>query len=91
MSTHPIPESEKLTQECMTVTVEEAGRMLGIGRGTAYQAAKSGEIPTIRIGTRLLVPRAQINRMLGLENSESPAGQPDSREDTARARRDASG
>ena len=47
-----------------TVTVEEAGKELGISRNLAYAAAGSGEIPTIRIGRRLLVPRAALDRML---------------------------
>jgi excisionase family DNA binding protein len=47
-----------------TVSVVEAGKELGIGRDLAYAAAKRGEIPTIRIGTRLLVPRAALEAML---------------------------
>ena len=47
------------------VTVDEAARMLRISRGAAYQAAKSGEIPAIQIGRRLLVPIAALERMLG--------------------------
>ena len=50
--------------ERLTVTVEEAGRMLGIGRGLAYEAANRGEIPTVRVGKRLLVPRAALERLL---------------------------
>ena len=47
-----------------TLTVEEAGRLLGIGRGSAYEAARRGDIPVIRIGKRLLVPRAAMARLL---------------------------
>ena len=43
-----------------TLTVEEAGRALGISRGSAYLAAKSGQLPTIRVGGRLLVPLFQL-------------------------------
>jgi excisionase family DNA binding protein len=57
---------ENPTEACKTVTVEEAGRLLGVSRGTAYMAAKTGELPTIRIRGRLLVPRVQLDRMLGL-------------------------
>lgn len=46
------------------VTVEEAATILQISRGAAYQAAKAKEIPTIRIGRRLLVPLAALERML---------------------------
>jgi hypothetical protein len=50
-----------------TVTVPEAGRICGIGRSAAYRAAATGELPTIRIGRRLLVPTAPLLRMLGVE------------------------
>ena len=48
----------------LTITVEEAGRLLGIGRNAAYEAARRGEIPTIRIGKRLLVPLVALERKL---------------------------
>jgi excisionase family DNA binding protein len=51
----------------MTVTVEEAATILGVGRNKAYEAARSGEIPTIRIGKRIPVPVASLERLLGLE------------------------
>lgn len=47
-----------------TLTVEEAGRQLGISRNSAYEAAKRGEIPTIRIGRLILVPIAAFARLL---------------------------
>ena len=48
-----------------TLTVEEAAALLGIGRTSAYQAVASGQLPVIRIGRRLLVPRAALERLLG--------------------------
>ena len=50
--------------ECRTVSIEDAGRILGISRGSAYAAAASGDIPTIKIGKRLLVPKAALERLL---------------------------
>ena len=50
--------------DTMTVTVTQAARMLGISRGSAYEAAKTGELPVIRIGKRLLVSREILRRML---------------------------
>ena len=50
--------------EKMTFTVEEAAKILGLGRSGAYEAARRGDIPTIRIGKRLLVPTAALERML---------------------------
>ena len=53
----------------MTISVEEAGRRLGVSRNTAYEAAGRGEIPTIKIGRRLLVPLVAFERLL-----DQPAG-----------------
>ena len=50
-----------------TLTVPEAAAVLGISRDSAYRAAARGEVPTVRIGRRLLVPRHQLARMLGGE------------------------
>jgi excisionase family DNA binding protein len=47
-----------------TATIMEAAEVLGIGRNQAYEAARRGEIPTIRIGKRLLVPLAALERLL---------------------------
>lgn len=58
-----------------TVTVEEAARLLGIGRGSAYEAARTGEIPALRIGRRLLVPVAALEELLATP-AESPAPSP---------------
>jgi hypothetical protein len=48
-----------------TVTVPVAGATLGLCRGSAYTAAAAGEIPTIRIGARIVVPVAGLRRLLG--------------------------
>jgi excisionase family DNA binding protein len=48
-----------------TVTIEEAAPIIGVSRGSAYAAAQSGEIPTLRIGRRLVVPVAALRRLLG--------------------------
>lgn len=45
-------------------TVEEVARLLGISRGLAYEGVRRGEIPAVRIGKRLLVPRAALLKML---------------------------
>jgi excisionase family DNA binding protein len=50
--------------ERLVYTVEEAGELLGIVRSKAYEAANNGELPVIRIGKRILVPKAALDRML---------------------------
>ncbi len=59
--------------ECQTVSVEDAGKILGIGRNTAYDAAKSGQLPTIRIGRKIRVPKVALERLLcGAAQKEGP-------------------
>jgi len=50
--------------ERQTVSVEEAGKIIGLSRWGAYEAAKRGDIPTVRIGRRLFVPKARLARLL---------------------------
>ena len=60
--------------ERLTYTIEEVADMLGIGRSSAYQAVRTGEIPTIRVGRRLLVPRVALERMLECVPTEISMG-----------------
>ena len=41
-----------------------AGQILGLGRNATYKAVNNGQIPVVRIGRRLLVPRAALDRLL---------------------------
>jgi len=59
------------TEERLTYSVEEAGRLIGISRASAFEAARRGELPTIRIGRRLLVPRVALERLLEAAGSRS--------------------
>lgn len=61
-----------------TLTVEQAGELLGISRYAAYRAANTGELPVLRLGRRLLVPTARLLVLIGLDP------------DTGRALREAS-
>ena len=54
----------------VAISVPEAAARLGLGRNQGYEAARRGEIPTIRIGKRILVPLAALERML---SGEAPA------------------
>jgi excisionase family DNA binding protein len=48
------------------ITVEEAAELLGLGRTAAYDAAKRGQLPTVKLGRRLLVPVPKLKEMLGV-------------------------
>ena len=48
-----------------TFSVSEVAALLGVSRDTVYQCVSTGEIPALRLGRRLLIPRAALVRMLG--------------------------
>lgn len=53
----------------VTFTVDEAAARLGIGRNAAYEAIKRGELPALKIGRRIVVPRAAFERLLAGDRS----------------------
>ena len=65
--------------EAATLTVEQAGRLLGVGRNLAYEAVARGDIPSVRIGRRILVPRAALMAMLE-DPKRATGGGPSGRE-----------
>lgn len=42
----------------------EAGRLLGVGRNRIYELIASGEIPAVRLGSALLIPRVGLERWI---------------------------
>lgn len=48
----------------VTVTVREAAVILGISRSSAYELVRSGAIPSLRLGHRLVVPRTALMAMI---------------------------
>jgi excisionase family DNA binding protein len=46
------------------LTIPEVAKRLGISRTLAYEAARRGELPVIRIGKRVLVPAGALERLL---------------------------
>jgi len=47
----------------------DTGEILGLGRSLTYAAAARNEIPTVRIGRRIVVPVARLRAMLGMDES----------------------
>jgi len=48
----------------LCITVPEAAAMLGISRNFAYELVKRQELPVIKFGKRLLIPRMALEKML---------------------------
>lgn len=58
-------ESANVESEDLTMSVPEAGKKLGVkGRSAAYEAARRGQIPTLRVGRCLRVPKAALAALL---------------------------
>ena len=51
-----------------TYSVPEAGRIVGLGKNASYDAARRGELPTLRFGRKLRVPRVALERLLAGED-----------------------
>ena len=50
--------------DSLTLTVGEACKRLGISRGLCYEAIKRGDLPHLRIGRRILIPKVALERLL---------------------------
>jgi excisionase family DNA binding protein len=50
--------------DCSTFTVEEVAEICKISRWLAYEAAKNGTLPSLRIGRRYVISRAALERFL---------------------------
>jgi excisionase family DNA binding protein len=56
--------TDKVETESLVYLVPEAGAMLGLTRNGSYEAAKRGDIPTMRIGKLLRVPKIAFHKLL---------------------------
>jgi excisionase family DNA binding protein len=56
-----------------TVTVQEMAELLGISRNHAFRCVQRGEIPSVRIGRRVLIPAAFIDRLLDIDDDRPAA------------------
>ena len=62
--THPLGLEEIETR--MTLSVEEVASILRIGRTAAYEAARRGQLPSRRLGRRVLIPVPALLEWLGV-------------------------
>ena len=47
------------------LSIPEAGDVLGVGRSLAFDLARRGDLPTIRLGRRRVVPTHALRCLLG--------------------------
>lgn len=62
--------TDTTTRATMTVW-PEAAQLLGIGRNQAYEAVRRGEIPSLKIGGRILVPRRRLMALINGDEEEA--------------------
>ena len=72
MGQQPRQEARALTNDSdiltrPTCSVTEAAAVLGISRQSAYNAIEAGELPSLRLGRRIVVPVARLRELLGLD------------------------
>jgi excisionase family DNA binding protein len=77
---------ERITQRAannrqpLTLTIPQAADLLGISVSKAYEAARAGELPTLRVGARVLVSRRRLEELI---DGPGLAGRPASAIDAA--------
>ena len=59
--------SMKNTTDRRAYTVEEVDRLLGVSRGSAYEAVRCGQIRSLSIGRRIVIPPSAVAELLGHE------------------------
>lgn len=57
-----------------TISVDEFAAVVGISRGSAFNAVKNGEVPALRFGKRIRIPTAAVARMLEIDDTAAAVG-----------------
>ena len=50
-----------------TITVDQAAEVLGLSRSAVYEGVKRHQIPSLRLGRRILIPVARLLDWLGVK------------------------
>ena len=54
-----------MRNKAVTYTITETAQILGISRSTAYEAVRSGQIPSLTFGRRIVVPISALEELTG--------------------------
>ena len=60
-------------EDRITLTVEEVASLLGLGRTATYEAARRGQLPSRRLGRRVVVPVPALLDWLGVDSNKPSA------------------
>lgn len=55
----------------LLIAVPDAARLLGIGTTLAWDLVRTGEIPSLKLGRRVLVPRVALERFASVDEAAS--------------------
>jgi excisionase family DNA binding protein len=76
---------ERIEDLPLVLTVEEVAGVLVICRASAYEGVRTGEIPSVRIGRSIRIPRHMLAKFLGVPSEDDPGnGHARPRQDGAR-------
>ena len=66
-----------MSGEPLVLTVDETAELLRISRGSAYEAVRTGDIPSVRVGRRILIPHQLLLEGITAKgtHNERPTGQ----------------
>jgi excisionase family DNA binding protein len=67
---HP---SSRRAASSLTLTIPQAAMLLGISVSAAYEFARKGELPTFKLGTRVLVSRKRLEELIDGYERVDPA------------------
>ena len=62
MNSRELPTTDNLP---LVLSVAEAATVLRIGRGATYALVRTGNLRSIRVGRKILIPRAAIDEFIG--------------------------
>ena len=71
----PMEDSMNHGQQRATLTVTQAAAVLGISRALAFECVRTGRLPAVKMGRRILVPRVALERLLDVGGPRLDDGQ----------------
>lgn len=63
------------TSATATLSVTDVAALLGLDARTVSRACQDGQLPSLRVGRRLLVPRLPLLALLGVESGREKTDQ----------------
>ena len=64
-----------IDNEPLVLNVTTVAKLLSISRNSCYEAIRMGQIPSLRFGRRIVIPKAALDRLLNGQNQDGKGGQ----------------